>query len=83
MAAFPPEFPDIKTIDTDPAGMIAERDVFDAVRSAAEFIAERDRAMQFLVFHSVKYGTTGRGVAEKWESDIDIVLVCYNHRTGN
>ena len=66
----------------DAEGLRAEKKVFDAVRQAAEKISQDHKNLIFLVFHSVKYGTTGVGPDKKWESDIDVVLVCFNQDTG-
>jgi hypothetical protein len=80
VASFPSTLLDILSIGDD--GLKAEMKVFAAVKEAAEEVAERRSDLKFCLFHSVKYGTTGDGTGAKWESDIDVVLVCLNTVTG-
>jgi hypothetical protein len=65
-------------------GLIAEKAVFEALRSAAEELSKKvgNEKLQILLFHSVKYGITGSGPLAKWESDVDIVLLCFDTATG-
>ncbi len=65
-------------------GLKAEKVVFEAVQSAAGEISQKsgNENVQFLLFHSVKYGITGQGSLAKWESDVDIVLLCFDTATG-
>ena len=67
---------------TDEKGFEAERNVFTGIKAAAEKICRKNVNLQFLLFHSVKYGTTGEGPAARWESDIDAVLLCYDRSSG-
>jgi hypothetical protein len=64
------------------SGLAAEITVFKALESAAQAVAAKKPDMKFLLFHSVKYGGTGTEVDQKWESDIDVVLLCFDERLG-
>jgi hypothetical protein len=81
VTSFPKEFPSVSAADK---GLKAEKAVFEAVRSAAEELSQMsgNKKLQFLLFHSVKYGIAGSGPFAKWESDVDIVLLCFDTATG-
>ncbi len=65
-------------------GIKAEKAVFEAVRSAAEQLSKKrgNENVRFLLFHSVKYGIAGEGPLAKWESDVDVVLLCFDPVIG-
>jgi hypothetical protein len=78
---FPP-LPATSTMYDADEGLAAEVKVFQAVQSAARALAATRPGMKFLLFHSVKYGVAGSERDEKWESDIDIVLICCDEEKG-
>jgi hypothetical protein len=78
VVSFPDEFPDVSA---DP-GRAAEVAAVKRIKDCAKELANKHGTLQFLIFHSVKYGITGKDDALKWESDIDIVLICFNNATG-
>jgi hypothetical protein len=62
-------------------GVESEINVFKSVQSAAQDLA-RKSSMKFLVFHAVKYGVTGKDEDQKWESDLDVVLLGFDEKRG-
>jgi hypothetical protein len=78
-------FPSFSSSSTTPTtgprdqGLAAEIQMFNVVQSGVQAVADKQPHMKFVVFHSVKYGVTGD---EKWESDIDIVLLCFDEEQG-
>jgi hypothetical protein len=77
-----PALPSMSMMSKADKGFAAEIKVFQAVESAAQAVAARRPGMKFLLFHSVKYGVAESEMEEKWESDIDVVLLCFDDDTG-
>jgi hypothetical protein len=81
-------FPSFSTSSRRPAAssvgadnsLEAEIKVFNAAKAAADNIAANRPNMKFLVFHSVYYGLSGD---VKWESDVDVLLLCFDEAKGN
>jgi hypothetical protein len=80
-------FPSFPTSSMMPAAKRAKTDdpldaeikVFEAVETAAQEVAAKRTNMKFLVFHSVHYGISGD---VKWESDVDVLLLCFDEEQG-